>query len=179
MKHGLIKDASYYEWLLDKMYEICDRDPETLLEMVQKSALVKKLVVEKDPTEKGDRALLNFGHTIGHAIEKYMNFSVTHGECVALGAVAAAFISWKHEWLSMEEYYEIRDMFVPFYLPISIENIDPQAVLALTKSDKKMEGNTIKFILLKKVGKAVIDRNVTDEDILNALNEIIYTEDGE
>ena len=179
MKHGLIKDASFYEWLLDKMYEICDRDIETLSEMVQRSSLVKKLVVEKDPTEKGDRALLNFGHTIGHAIEKYMNFSMTHGECIALGAVAAAFISWKHEWLSMEEYYEIRDMYVPFNLPISIENIDPQEILKLTKSDKKMEGNTIKFVLLKKVGKAVIDRNVTDEDILNALNEIIYVEDGE
>lgn len=179
MKHGLIKDASFYEWLLDRMYEICDRDVDTLLEMVQRSSMVKKLVVEKDPTEKGDRALLNFGHTIGHAIEKYMNFSMTHGECIALGAVAAAYISWKHEWLSMEEYYEIRDMYVPFNLPISIENIDPQEILKLTKSDKKMEGNTIKFVLLKKVGKAVIDRNVTDQDILNALAEIIYVEDGE
>ena len=179
MKHGLIKDGAFYEWLLENMYEICDRDPDTLLEMVQRSSMVKKLVVEKDPTEKGDRALLNFGHTIGHAIEKYKNFTLTHGECVALGAVAAAFISWKHEWLSMEEYYEIRDMFVPFNLPISVEDIDPQEILRLTKSDKKMEGNTIKFVLLKKVGKAVIDRTVTDEDILNAIAEIHYIEDGE
>lgn len=179
MKHGLIKDGSFYEWLIENMYEICDRDPETLLEMIQKSCMVKKLVVEKDPTEKGDRALLNFGHTIGHAIEKYKNFTLTHGECVALGAVAAAFISWKHEWLSMEEYYEIRDMFVPFYLPISIEDIDPEEILRLTKSDKKMEGGSIKFILLKKVGKAVIDKNVTDEDILNALSEIHYVEEND
>ena len=150
-----------------------------MLEMVQRSSMVKKLVVEKDPTEKGDRALLNFGHTIGHAIEKYKNFTLTHGECVALGAVAAAFISWKHEWLSMEEYYEIRDMFVPFNLPISVEDIEPQEILRLTKSDKKMEGNTIKFVLLKKVGKSVIDRTVTDEDILNAIAEIHYIEDGE
>lgn len=179
MKHGLIKDGAFYEWLLDKMYEICDRDVETLLEMVQRSCMVKKLVVEKDPTEKGDRALLNFGHTIGHAIEKSKKFTLFHGECVALGCVAAAFISWKHEWLSMEEYYEIRDMFVPFNLPISIEGIDPEEILALTKSDKKMEGSGIKFILLKKVGKAVIDLNVTDEDILNAVKEILYVEDGE
>ena len=179
MKHGLIKDGMFYEWLLENMYEICDRDVETLLEMVMKSCTIKKLVVEKDPTEKGDRALLNFGHTIGHAIEKAKNFTMTHGECVALGAVAAAFISWKHQWLSMEEYYEIRDMFVPFNLPITIEDIDPQEILSLTKSDKKVEGNTIKFILLKKVGKAVIDKTVTDEDILNAINEIYYTEDGE
>ena len=179
MKHGLIKDGAFYEWLLDKMYEICDRDTDTLLNMVQKSCMVKKLVVEKDPTEKGDRALLNFGHTIGHAIEKAKNFTLSHGECVALGSVAAAFISWKHEWLSMEEYYEIRDMFVPFNLPISVEGIDPEEILALTKSDKKVEGSKIKFILLNKVGKAVIDLNVTDDDILNAVKEILYIEDGE
>lgn len=179
MKHGLIKDGAFYEWLIENMYEICDRELDTLLEMVQKSCMVKKLVVEKDPTEKGDRALLNFGHTIGHAIEKYKSFSLTHGECVALGAVAAAFISWKHEWLSMEEYYEIRDMFVPFYLPISIEDIDPAEVLKLTKSDKKMEDGHIKFVLLKKVGKAVIDKNVSDEDILNALAEIHYVEEND
>ena len=179
MKHGLIKDGMFYEWLLENMYEICDRDVETLLEMVMRSCTIKKLVVEKDPTEKGDRALLNFGHTIGHAIEKAKNFTMTHGECVALGAVAAAFISWKHQWLSMEEYYEIRDMFVPFNLPISIEDINPQEILSLTKSDKKMEGDAIKFVLLKKVGKAVIDKTVTDEDILNAINEIYYVEDGE
>lgn len=179
MKHGLIKDAVFYEWLLDHMYEICDRDVDTLLEMVERSSKIKKLVVEKDPTEKGDRALLNFGHTIGHAIEKYKNFTLTHGECVALGAVAAAFISWKHEWLSMEEYYEIRDMFVPFNLPISVEDIEPQEILRLTKSDKKVEGDSIKFVLLKKVGKAVIDRTVTDDDILNALSEIQYSEDCE
>ena len=179
MKHGLIKDGAFYEWLLDKMYEICDRDTDTLLNMVQKSCMVKKLVVEKDPTEKEDRALLNFGHTIGHAIEKAKNFTLSHGECVALGSVAAAFISWKHEWLSMEEYYEIRDMFVPFNLPISVEGIDPEEILALTKSDKKVEGSKIKFILLKKVGKAVIDLNVTDDDILNAVKEILYIEDGE
>lgn len=179
MKHGLIKDGMFYEWLLEHMYEICDRDMDTLLEMVERSCNIKKLVVEKDPTEKGDRALLNFGHTIGHAIEKYKNFTLTHGECVALGAVAAAFISWKHEWLSKDEYYEIRDMFVPFNLPISIEDIDPQEILKLTKSDKKMEGDSIKFVLLKKVGKAVIDRTVTDDDILNALSEIHYIEDCE
>lgn len=177
MKHGLIKDGVFYEWLLENMYEICDRDIDVLLEMVMRSCTVKKLVVEKDPTEQGDRALLNFGHTIGHAIEKATNFTMTHGECVALGAVAAAFISWKHEWLAMEEYYEIRDMFVPFYLPISIENIHPEEILALTKADKKMEAGNLKFVLLKKVGKAVIDTNVSDQDILNAINEIYYTED--
>jgi len=177
MKHGLIKDGIFYEWLIENLYEICERDLNVLQEMLQRSCSVKKLVVEKDPTEQGDRALLNLGHTIGHAIEKYKNFQLYHGECVALGCVAAAYISWKREMLSMEEYYEIRDMFVPFNLPISIEGIDPQEILRLTKSDKKMEAGKIKFILLKKIGKAVIDRTVTDEEILAAVNEIYFSEE--
>ena len=96
---------------------------------------------------------------------------------MALGCIAASYISWKHELLSMEEYYEIRDMFVPFNLPISIEQISPEEILRLTKSDKKMEAGKIKFILLKKVGKAIIDLNVTDEDILAAVREIYFSED--
>ncbi len=177
MKHGLIKDAIFYEWLIDKVYEICERDLDTLEEMIMRSCTVKKLVVEKDPTEQGERALLNFGHTIGHAIEKYKNFTLSHGECVALGCVAAAFISWKHELLTMEEYYEVRDMFVPFNLPISVEDIDPQEILRLTKSDKKMKDGTLQFILLKRVGKAMRDTSVTDEDILTALDELIFKDE--
>lgn len=177
MKSALIKDAMFYEWLLEHMYEIHDRDSEVLEEMVMRSCTVKKLVVEKDPTEKGDRALLNFGHTVGHAIEKYKNFEMLHGECVALGMVAAAFLSWKHNWLSMEEYYEVRDMLVPFQLPISIDDIDPYEILRLTKSDKKMEGGQIKFVLLKKVGKAVIDKTITEEELLGAINEIYFSDE--
>lgn len=177
MKHGIIKDSIFYEWLIENMYEICERDLDTLEEMVMRSCTVKKLVVEKDPMEQGDRALLNLGHTIGHAIEKARNFELYHGECVALGIVAAAYISWKKELLSMEEYYEIRDMFVPFYLPISVDGIDPQEILQLTKNDKKMDAGKIKFVLLKKIGKAVIDSSVTEEEILAAINEINFSEE--
>ncbi len=177
MKHGLIKDAMFYEWLIENMYEICERDPDVLQEMLIRSCNIKKLVVEKDPTEQGDRALLNFGHTIGHAVEKAKNFELTHGECVALGAVAAAYLSWKRGLLSMEEYYEIRDMFVPFYLPISVDGIDPREVLELTKSDKKMAAGKIRFVLLKKIGKAVLDDTVTEEELLAAIDEIHFSEE--
>lgn len=179
MKHGLIKDAMYYEWLLSNMYEICEREPEKLEELVYKSCQIKKAVVEKDPLEQGDRALLNFGHTIGHAIERYKNFNLLHGECVALGCVAAAFISWKKQLLSMDEYYEIRDMFVPFNLPISIEELNIDEVINITKSDKKMEQDTLKFVLLKKIGKAVIDRTVTVEELRAGIEEIIYNDEME
>lgn len=177
MKSALIKDAAFYEWLIENMYEICEKDMDILEEMVMRCTGIKKLVVEKDPTEQGDRALLNLGHTIGHAIEKAKNFELYHGECVALGTIAAAYISWKREMLSMEEYYEVRDMFVPFYLPITVDDIDPQEILKLTKSDKKMKAGQIRFILLKKIGKAVIDSTVTDEEIIAAINEIYFSDE--
>ncbi len=177
MKHGLIKDALFYQWLIENMYEICDREPDVLQEMLMKSCTVKKMVVEKDPEEQGERALLNYGHTIGHAIEKAKNFKLYHGECVALGAVAAAYISWKKNLISMEEYYEVRDMFVPFYLPISVDSIEPQEILKLTKADKKMDAGKIKFVLLKKVGKAILDNTVTDEELLAAISEIHFSDE--
>lgn len=178
LKHGIIKNARFYEWLIDNFNEINDKDSETLEEMIYQSCLVKKEVVEKDPTEQGDRALLNFGHTLGHAIEKFKNFSLYHGECVALGCICAAIISYKRQLISAEECYEIRDMFMPFNLPITIDDIDTEEIIRLTKSDKKADGNTIKFILLKKVGKAFIDRTVTEDEMRFALNEINFDYDA-
>ncbi|MCH4191231.1 MAG: 3-dehydroquinate synthase [Butyrivibrio sp.] len=179
MKYGLIKDQEFYSWLVDHIYEINDRDAEVLLPMIRRSCEIKKEVVEKDPTEKGERALLNYGHTIGHAIEKARNFELFHGECVALGSIAAAYISWQKGLLSEEDYYEIRDMFVPFGLPISVENIDPDEIMTLMKSDKKEDSGTIRFILLKDLGKGVIHTDVTENEIRNAINEILYVENGD
>jgi 3-dehydroquinate synthase len=125
--------------------------------------------VEKDPKEKGDRALLNLGHTIGHAIEKQKNFTLLHGECVALGYVAAAYISWQRGLIDEEEFYEIRDMNVGFGLPISFDGISSQSVVDATKNDKKMVAGQIKFILLKKLGHAYVDQTVTDQEMLEAI----------
>ncbi len=177
MKYGLIKDVNFYTWLIEMMYEIHDKDMDTLSEMIYRSCEIKKKVVENDPTEQGERALLNFGHTIGHAIEKYKKFELLHGECVALGAVCAAYISFQKGLLLKEEYLEIRDMFVPFNLPITITDTDEKKVLRLTKSDKKMENGHVKFILLNRIGKAVIDETVTDSDIKKAVKEICFNED--
>ena len=96
IKHGLIKDAAYYEWLKAHKEAILARDTQTVIDMIAVSCHIKKEVVENDPEEAGERALLNFGHTLGHAVEKLMNFTMLHGECVAVGMHAAA-------WLSMEK----------------------------------------------------------------------------
>lgn len=181
MKHGLIKDRKYYEWLLENMYEIDDRDLSVLQEMVYRSCVIKKKVVEKDPTEQGERALLNFGHTIGHGIEKASNFTLFHGECVALGCIAAANISCMHGLIGEDEYLEIRDMFVPFHLPIALREISFTAkeVVENTKSDKKNASGTLRFILLDRLGKAVIDETVTEKELLQAVEDLIVYEDAQ
>ena len=79
----------------------------------------------------------------------------------------------------MEEYYEIRDMFVPFDLPISVEDLDVDNVISLTKNDKKADSNKIKFVLLKGIGKAFISTDVTEDDMRKALEEIIYIENND
>ena len=177
MKYGLIRRSAFYIWIIDNMYEIHDKDAAALEYMIGQCCQIKKEYVDKDPFDKGDRAILNFGHTIGHAIEKAMDFKLLHGECVALGSVAAAFISWKKGYIQMEDYYEIRDMFVPFNLPISLDNIDAESILKNVKYDKKFAGSTLNFISLKKVGKAFIDTTVTADEIKAALDEIIFTEE--
>lgn len=169
LKHGLIRDALYYEWTIGHMFEIGDRELPILEEMVLRSCEIKRQVVEKDPTEKGERALLNFGHTIGHAIEKLKDFSLLHGQCVSLGMVAAAYISWKRKLISDGEFFEIRDMNVGFDLPISFDSLDPEEIVQATKKDKKMSGGKIRFILLKKIGRAFIAEDVTDDEMLEAV----------
>ena len=177
IKHGLIKNANYFIWLKENEAQIAALDLPTVGEMIYESNVVKKNVVENDPTEQGERALLNFGHTIGHAIEKNSGFQMLHGECVALGCVAAAYISWKKELIEMEEYYEIRDMFVPFNLPISADDLDVAKIVALTKSDKKMRGGKIRFVLLDRIGHARIDDTVTDEEMTAAIEELNFKDE--
>ncbi len=172
LKHGMIRDGAYYEWTIEHMDEIMERETSALSYMVYQSCMIKKTVVEHDPEEKGERALLNFGHTIGHAIEKLKNFTLLHGECVALGCVAAAYISWQRGLLSEDEFYEIRDMNVGFGLPISFDGLSSEEIVKATKKDKKMNAGKVRFILLKKIGKAYIDQTVTDEEMLNAVNQL-------
>ena len=172
IKYGLIQDRDFYNWLIKNNKAITDKDYDIIEEMVIKSCNYKRIIVEKDPTEKGDRALLNFGHTIGHAVEKAKNFELTHGACVALGSVAAAYISMKKNYISQEEYMTTKNNFKFFNLPTSVEGIDSEKIYELTTSDKKMEGNVIKFITLKSIGKAIIDMSVTKEEIIAGINEI-------
>lgn len=169
IKHGLIKNRAYYDWIKDHVSEILNRDYETLEHMIYESCLIKGGVVERDPKEQGERALLNFGHTIGHSVEKLKDFEWLHGECVALGSAAAAAISERKGLISHDDYTDICQTFTAFHLPVKVSELNPEDILLATKSDKKMDGGKVKFILLKSPGDAFIDREVSDEEILEGI----------
>ncbi|MEE0058884.1 MAG: 3-dehydroquinate synthase [[Bacteroides] pectinophilus] len=173
IKHGLIKDSAYYRWLRDNVDAIKALDYDALEYMIAGSCNIKREVVEKDPTEKGDRALLNFGHTLGHAIEKLMNFSLYHGECVALGMLAALKISNARGLISDEDIDDAVDMLKLYDFPMSVTGIEASDVVAVSKSDKKMDAGKIKFVLIDSIGHAFLDTTVTDAEMLEALNGII------
>jgi len=173
IKHGLIKDRTYYHWLIEHREKIMGRNLDICMEMIERSDHIKRMVVEKDPTEQGDRALLNFGHTLGHAIEKLMDFRMLHGHCVAVGSLAAAWMSERRGSISTEEVLELKEVMEAFHMPVQISGIDLEQVIVATKNDKKMDGNTIKFILLEQVGCAVVDRQVTEEEMKDGLRSIL------
>lgn len=174
IKHGLIKDSGYFSYIMEKSDSIKAMDMEALEELVYGSCEIKRKVVENDPKEQGERALLNFGHTLGHAIEKLSGFSMYHGECVAVGMAGAGYISQKLGYITKEQLAMIEATIQSYGLPVRISGFShtPEEILAATKLDKKMESGKVKFIVLKEIGNAVITKELTDEEILSGISYV-------
>lgn len=168
IKHGLIQDSDYLEKLSTYQREIREKNYAALLWMVAGSCKVKRHVVEEDPTEQGIRAWLNFGHTIGHSVEKLKDFTLCHGECVAIGCAAAAWMSWKRGLISEKEKEAVEQLLLDYQLPVRVKGLKPEDIVKTTKLDKKMDAGKVKFVLLKKIGEAFVTRDVEDEEILRA-----------
>ena len=173
VKHGFILDKEYHEFLKENTSLILEKNSSVLKEMIYRSLCIKRGVVERDPKEKGERALLNFGHTIGHAVEKLNEFSLLHGECVSVGMIAAAELSVLRGVLSVEEAKEIKELITAFGMKTAVSPLEKDSLLAVCHKDKKADGAKIKFVLLKKIGEAFIDSEVTDDEIWKAFQCII------
>lgn len=173
IKYGFISDHDFYEYLKDNIEAIKSRTPESLQHVVLTSCICKRTVVEEDPTEKGLRAILNFGHTIGHAIESLSDFSLFHGQCVGLGMVSALWMSHMYGNISESDVLESIDLLKSYDLPTEVSDMSVEEVLAATKSDKKMTGNHVRFILLDSIGKAVISDDVTEEDLMAGIKRVV------
>lgn len=175
IKHGCIKDEEYFDKIFFCRQSLNQRDMVVLPDIIQTSCKIKQKIVEADPYEKGERALLNFGHTIGHSIEHKMSNTLLHGECVSLGIVAASYISYKREMIDDIDFKKIIECHKALNLPVSLNNstLDPEELYDITTNDKKMMSGQIRFILLKSLGNGYIDSTVTKEEIIEAIQYLL------
>jgi 3-dehydroquinate synthase len=153
VKYGFIRDSAFLDYLEEHMKSLLEQDVSVLEHVVGTSAAIKAAIVQKDETETGLRKILNFGHTIGHAIER--NKHLLHGEAVALGMVMAARLSHLEGMLSALEVDRVEKMIVSAGLPSQID-LDPDEIYQNIRKDKKKSGEDVHFVLLKGLGNAII-----------------------
>lgn len=171
LKHGLIYDKSYWNTLTHlENLDISDLD-----RLIYDSVVIKNTIVTEDPTEQGLRKILNFGHTLGHAIESYFlehadKTPLLHGEAIAVGMLLEAYISSKLCALPTTELKEISDGILKTFSKVEITSDDHAAIINLLKHDKKNSHGIIKFVLLESIGKPKIDCVVTNDLIIEAFD---------
>ena len=159
IKYALIGDEGFLVWLEIHMAELVARDPAKLAEAVYRSCAHKARIVAADEHEMGERALLNLGHTFGHAIESYMGYGQwLHGEAVAVGMLMAADLSARLGWITDHDVARVRNILLAAKLPVSVPDIAPDDFLTLMGQDKKVLEGRLRLVLLKRIGEGVITR---------------------
>ena len=157
IKYGLIRDPVFFAWLEANMDKLLARDQQALTYAIYHSCQNKAEVVAADEREAGQRALLNFGHTFGHAIEAGMGYGAwLHGEAVGTGMIMAADLSQRMGWLRPEEMRRTRALIAKARLPEIAPDLGHEKYLDLMGLDKKVEGGKMRFVLLKAIGEAVV-----------------------
>ena len=158
VKYGLIRDAGFFDWLESHADALCRRDPAALAEAIERSCRNKAEVVAADEREAGQRALLNLGHTFGHAIEAGTGYgNWLHGEAVAAGTVMAADLSARLGWITGDTVARIRSVITGFGLPVQPPaDLSVERWLELMAVDKKVQDGMLRLVLLRGIGDAVV-----------------------
>jgi len=168
IKHGAIADAGFFEWLEANIGALLARDADALAHAIRRSCEIKAAVVSEDETEKGKRALLNFGHTFAHAIENCLGYGEwLHGEAVAAGMLMAAELSD----LDKVEKERIQNLIAAAGLPVAPPAIDAKNLRAAMQMDKKVQKNKLRFVLLKSIGNAYLSSDYSESTLSRLLQE--------
>lgn len=166
IKYGLIRDLPFLEWIEANLERLLARDADALAEAVERSCRNKAEVVAADETEQGERATLNLGHTFGHAIETGLGYGEwLHGEAVAAGAVMAAELSHRLGWITEADVARVRRIHERAGLPVKGASLGADRYLELMAHDKKVSDGTLRLVLLKAIGKAVISAEASTAEI--------------
>jgi 3-dehydroquinate synthase len=169
VKHAVIGDTDLFSYLEKHYKRVLRLDAEAIEKVVYHSVLLKSSIVNRDEKEKGERRKLNFGHTLGHALEK--TTGVPHGEAVSAGMVVASALSKKGGYLSAEQMDRIEALLKKLKLPTRVE-LDGKRLLDVVRKDKKRQGEEINFVLLQNIGKAVVEK-ISIKELETVVNEMI------
>lgn len=172
LKHGLIQDRAYWT----KFGNLSSLNTDDLNELIHQSVRIKNNVVTQDPTEKGLRKALNFGHTLGHAIESYFlenenKETLLHGEAIAIGMILESYLSLEKELLTENEYQEIKSVIADIYPAVPFTEKDIENCIDLLIHDKKNEFGKVKFALLNGIGAVKIDEEIENDLIYKAFDD--------
>lgn len=178
IKYGIIRDRSFLDFLREKSALIKAIDEETVGEMIYRCCEIKADVVMNDETEKGLRAILNFGHTIGHGIESAKNFELLHGECVAIGMAGALEISRARGYVSENDVRACLELINNYGLNVSVGKINAADVIGYMKNDKKKLDNKLRFVLARKIGSVDIFDDISEDEMKLAVECVIASEQG-
>jgi shikimate kinase/3-dehydroquinate synthase len=171
IKHGFIRDAEFVAWLEANVEALLECDAQALAYAIRRSCEIKARVVAEDERETGVRAILNFGHTFGHAIEAALGYGEwLHGEAVAAGMVMAADLSRRLGLLARADVDRVRALLARARLPVRVPDIAPERMLELMEQDKKTEGGRLRFVVLDKIGAASIRADVPAAPLLQTLS---------
>ena len=167
VKYGLISDQPFYRWLQEHMPRLLAREEAALAEAIERSCAIKAEVVAADEREGGIRAILNLGHTFGHAIETGQGYGQwLHGEAVAPGMLLALELSARRGWVAASEVDDFRELLLGMHLPVHTpEDMDAAAFLALMSRDKKVIDGRLRLVLLKDIGAACIVDDATEREL--------------
>ena len=170
IKYGIIKNAQFFEFIENNLDDILDLKKECLEHIIATSCSIKAEIVSKDEKEKGERAILNFGHTIGHALETYTEYTkYKHGEAVAIGMVGAMLLAEKYSMITEYDVERVRNILIRTGLPVKMnDRIQPSTLIQKMKLDKKVANRTIRFVLTRKIGCVTV-KFVTDTAILKSV----------
>ena len=170
LKHGFIHDEELLDFVRSNSLEPLDFD--FLEEAILRSCTIKGRIVEKDETETGIRATLNFGHTLGHLIETHAGFGkYLHGEAVGIGMFFASFVSWRCNEMMEDEWMRINNFLSQILTPIQLPALDQNLFREMILHDKKSQKNSVNFIMLKKLGKSFIRKGMPVEMLWNEFKE--------
>ena len=167
IKYGAIYDVDFFAWLESNMSELLNRVPKKLIYAISRSCQIKANIVGEDEFEIGKRAILNFGHTFGHALENIMGYGeLLHGEAVAIGMIIASKLSP----INSLERNRLISLIKSANLPHKIELNDENQMLDVMRTDKKVKNKKLRFVLLRSLGEAFVEEDLSEKEILDAIN---------